>query len=347
MFTKPTTVCIYTTTESCVDAVDDKLCTLFKKTCSTPGCTFRDFHSGPHSTDLVCKKRVREQPETIANSLGSQVLDNRGLSGYGGLCKTGQREAFAYACLATDGPVAYLDGPDAALTSLLLLRGVAPERLAPFNLSTKAAKAIDSKCDKVVCKVQDICKAAENANEEQFSAAWFDMCGVDFGSFDVSSLVHCAEYKFFTLSCRQLLCSDQLSVLCMHLVEAGEKIVERTLYTGCSGKAVNMVFVVSKRSANKKAKRKSDLSDECQTESSKMMINVGTIVRFALSHWKNTEFVEAYGFKVFDDNFLMGAVHSQVSNSDSSYRLTFQLKGGGSMLCSSKYSRHCVLSHAI
>jgi len=319
----------------------------FKK-CATPGCTLGDFHDGPHSTDIVYKKRARQQPASDVNVSGSKlVLDSRGLSGYGGLCKTGHREAFVHTCLTTNGPVAYLDGPDAALTSLLLSRGVAPDRLVPFNLSATAAKAIESKCPAVACRVQDICEAACCANEELFSAVWFDMCGVDFGNFEVGSLVHCAEYKFFTLSCRQLLCSDQLAVLCARLVEAGEKLIERTLYTGCSGKAMNMVFVVSKRSTNKKARRESGSSDEGGAGSISKMINIGTIVRFPLSHWNNTEFVEAYGFKVFGGDSLMGAVHSQASNDDSSYRLSFQLRGGGSMLCSCKYSCACVLSHSI
>lgn len=330
------------------DAVySSKICVDFKKPCSTPGCKFSDFHSGPHSNEIVGQKRVRQNVAAeVSDTEGRMTVDTRGLTGYGGLCKTGHREVFVYTCLATHGPVAYLDGPDGALTSLLLSRGVAPDRLTPFNLSATVATSIEYKCPGVKCRVQDICEAAANADEEQFSSVWLDMCGVDFGKFDVADMVHCAEYKLFTLSCRQLFCSDQQSVLCTRLADAGERIMERSLYTGCSGKAMNMVFVVSKRSAHKKLKHSSDTSDESGTECGKL-VSIGTIVRFPLSHWKNTEFVKEYGFKMFDDNFLMGAVHSQVSNSTSSYRLSFQLKDGGSMLCSSKYSRTCVMDHAI
>jgi hypothetical protein len=330
------------------DYKDADICFSFNKPCATPGCKFGDFHSGPHSNEALGMKRLRQSvAEKVDGREGSLVVDARGLSGYGGLCKTGHREAFVYTCLTTRGPVAYLDGPDGALTSLLLSRGVASDRLTPFNLSSKAATAIEDKCPGVKCRVEDICEAAANADEEHFSSVWFDMCGVDFGKFDVADLVHCAEYKFYTLSCRQLLCSDQQSVLCARLAEAGDKIMERSLYTGCSGKAMNMVFVVSKRDSHKKAKISCGSSDdEYDTECDKL-VNIGTIVRFPLSYWKNTEFLKAYNFKVFDDNFLMGAVHSQVSNSSSSYRLSFQVEGGGSMLCSSKYSRACVLDHAI
>lgn len=319
---------------------------LKKKPCSTPGCKFPDFHGGPHSNEVVGAKRPRQY--VTAKVFGTEdgmVVDTRGRTGYGGVCKSGHREVFVSTCLATIGRVAYLDGPDGALTSLLLSRGVAPDRLTPFNLSEKVARAIEDKCPGVKCRVQDICEAASNADEEYFSSVWFDMCGVDFGRFDVADLVDCAEYKLFTLSSRQLLCSEQLSVLCALLSEAGERIMERSLYTGCSGKAMNMVFAVSKRSSHKKVKH-SDSSDEGDTEGGKR-VSIGTIVRFPLSYWKNTEFVKAYGFKVFDGNFLMGAVHSQVSNSNSSCRLSFQIEGGGSMLCSSKYSRACVLDHAI
>ena len=330
------------------DTIDSTtVCFDFKKPCSTPGCNFGNFHSGPHSNEVVGKKRVRQNVTAqVKTQEGTMTVDTRGLTGYGGLCKTGHREVFVYTCLATRGPVAYLDGPDAALTSLLLFRGVEPDRLTPFNLSATVAKSIEDKCPAVKCRVQDICEAAANADEEYFSSVWFDMCGVDFGRFDVADMVHCAEYKLFTLSCRQLLCSDQQSVLCTRLSDAGEKIMERSLYTGCSGKAMNMVFVVSKSYAHKRYKHSSGSSDESGTECDKL-VSIGTIVRFPLSYWKNTEFVNAYRFKVFEDSYLMGDVHSQVSNSSSAYRLSFQVEGGGSMLCSSKYSRACVMDHAI
>ena len=327
--------------------VSSTACSHFKKRCLTPGCELADFHSGPHSSEAVGGKRQRHQMTAeVCGSKNKMILDGRGMVGYGGLCKTGHREAFVYTCIVTRGPVAYLEGPDGALTSLLLNRGVAPDRLRPFNLSEAVARSIEAKFPNVKCKVQDICEAAANADEEHFSSIWFDMCGVDFGRFEVNDLLDCSEYKLFTLSCRQLLCSDQQSVLCSRLSEAGEKIIERSLYTGCSGKAMNMVFVVSKRSSYSKTQRCSDSSYESDTPCRKTVF-MGTIVRFPLSHWKNTEFVRDYGFKVFDGEFLMGAVHSQVSNSNSSYRLSFQVEGGGSMLCSLKYSGACVLKHAI
>lgn len=323
-------------TEICVDFI--------KKLCCTPGCKFRDFHNGPHSNDVSLGTRSRLPTTGAGNSPKSEItIDNRGLAGYGGLCKSGHRETFVQTCLATTGPVAYLEGPDGALTSLLLAKGVARDRLTPFNLSETVAKSIDCRFPGVKCQVQDICEAAAGADEEQFSSVWFDMCGVDFGVFEVDDLVHCAEYKLFTLSCRQLVCSDQQTVLCQRLSGAGEKIIERSLYTGCSGKAMNMVFIASKRSSHNNSKC---ILDESKATCNKM-INVGTIVRFPLCHWKETEFVKAYGFKVFEQNFLMGAVHSPCSGSNSTYRLSFQLEGGGSMLCSSKYSRDCVLNHTI
>ena len=323
------------------------VCAPVEKKCGTPDCTLSDFHPGPHSCDTRANKRPRTcATEKVAFPVIQKTIDSRGLSSYGGMCKSGHREAFAHACVNTDGPVAYLEGPDGALTYLLLDRGVAPDRLMVFNLSSVVAKAIEAKFPLVECRVQDICEAAADAETEQFSVIWFDMCGNDFGAYEVHQLVDCAQYKFFTLSCRQLLCSDQQSVLCSRLVEAGEKIVERSLYTGCSGKAMNMVFVASKPSCRKKSKQPSSASDESGTECSNE-VSVGTIVRFPLSYWKNLGFVEAYGYKVFDSSFMMGSVHSQVANCSSSYRLTFQLAKGGSMLCSEKYSRDCVVQHTI
>lgn len=266
----------------------------------------------------------------------SRVLtDSRGLCTYDSMSKTGHRETFVHAVLNTKGPVAYLEGPDLGLTSLLLARNVSPDRLVPHNLSRKVAEEVENRFKDVTCMVRDICNTALNARGEEFSVVWFDMCGVDFGTFDVEDLVHCAEYKFFTLSCRQVICMDQQSVLCAHLSACGERILQTSLYTGVSGKAMNMIFVVSKRNCNKKAKLVND------------NIRIGTIVRIPLSFWKDASFVQEYGFNVYDGGFLMGAVHSNVPNSDSLHRISFQVTGGASMLCSMKYHSSVVRAHAI
>lgn len=332
-------------------AIQDEVCKPFKA-CKTPGCTLHDFHNGAHSNEIVSKdKRAKRRAhEEGANIETSAVLDCRGLSGYGGLCKTGHREVFVQAALETDGTVAYLEGPDGALTSLLRERGIARHRLAPYNLSSKVCESIEKRFDGIHCICRDICEAAFEAELEEFSVIWFDMCAVDFGSFLIRNLVDCAQFKLWTVSSRQVLCFDQQTALCTHLTDAGEKIVEKSLYTGCSEKAMNMVFVVSKRSCRKRARSKSDSSDDSSLDCDSSIINIGTIVRVPLSFWPCTKFVHIYGFKIFKFegvDFLVGSVKSPASNTTLNYRLTFQLENGGTRLCAHKYSRAFIMAHAL
>ena len=308
--------------------------------CNTPGCTHLDFHDGPHSFETVSSKRSREP----ISAAPKRLKDDRGFHEYGGLCKAGHREAFVHAALDTKRKVAYLEGPDGALTSLLLSRGVPRERLVPYNLSRGVSAAIEAAFPGVVCVVEDLCKHAASAHEEEFSVVWFDMCGVDFGNFDVADLVDCAEYKFFTISCRQLLCAEQQAVLCRRLVQSGEKLIESSLYTGRSGRAMNMVFVASKRSGRKNARSECSSSDD---NISNEYPGVGTIVKVPLSCWKDARDVYDHGLNVFEGGFLMGAVHSNVTSSPLQYRLAFQLEGGGSKVCSRKYSVDFVQRHMI
>lgn len=262
-----------------------------------------------------------------------QCADSRGVSCYDGICKAGHRETFVQAALNTKRPVMYLDGPNAALTRLLLSRGVPAEMLVPVNNCQKAANEIAG--TGVSCMNADICTLAAIADEEQYGAVWFDMCGVDFGDYQVAELVHCAEYKFFTLSCRQLICKDQENELCRHLAAADEKIVQQGLYTGLSGKAMNMVFVASKR--NRKRKSPSPSSDP---------VVIGTVVKIPLTYWKDQSFLSDFAFKDFDGH-LIGAVHSYVPGTESQVRISFQVWGGGSKLCAEKYTSDVVSRFAM
>jgi hypothetical protein len=309
---------------------------MFKK-CSTPGCTFHDFHDGAHSIEIIERKQKRK---ICALNIDTPTItvDACGIEGYGGMCKVGQREMFVYASKETDARVMYLDGADAALTTLLLKRGVPTDRLVPVNNRTNVAQQIERICPGVKCKVDNICNIAKNTDACEFGVVWFDMCGVDFGMFEVSDLVHCAATKFFTLSSRQLLCVDQQAALCRDLVANQEKIIEQTLYTGLSGKSMNMLFVVSKGTGN------SDHSTHYQH------VNVGTVVKIPLSYWRDHSFLGVYNYKVFGNagnESLIGAVHSRVTNSNSEYRLTFQCNNGTTMLCSSKYRHSVILSYTI
>ena len=186
--------------------------------CGTPGCHSRNFHIGPHSKDIttVGKKRSRKDASTMAPT--QQALDLHRQSSYGSLSKVGHREAFFHATLQSKGSVLYLDGPDAALSHLLLQRGVALKRLVPVNKSLAVALSIEAACPGLTCTVADICELAATACRGAFSVAWFDMCGVDVGNYDVGELIHCAEVKFLTLSSRQLLASEQQSALCTKLI---------------------------------------------------------------------------------------------------------------------------------
>ena len=310
--------------------------------CGTPGCNLIDFHRGAHSNERVDSKRTRKTSDTQCDK---RTVDTHGNSGYGGMCKAGQREMFARAAKESDSPVMYLDGPDAALTVLLLKRDVPAERLVPVNKEVVVARAIESICPEVKCRVDDICIIAAAAEFHEYGAVWFDMCSVDFGTFAVSALVTCAELKFFTLSSRQLLCVDQQTVLCNTLVANHEKIVEQSLYTGISGKAMNMVFVVCKSSGtNKKRCTSGTESDEGLSGD---RIAIGTVVRIPLSYWKSDAFLRQYNFKVFFGGFLVGAVHSRVTNSGSEFWLSFQCDDKTTMRCARKYPRSAIVRYAI
>ena len=318
---------------------------LFKK-CSTPGCTFHDFHDGPHSNEII---ECEQKRKAFALNIDSPAvkIDACGIGGYGGMCKVGQREMFVHAAKETDAPVMYLDGPDAALTTLLLKRGLPTDRLLPVNNRTNVAEQIERICPGVKCIVDNICNIAKNAVCCEFGVVWFDMCGVDFGSFEVSDLVHCAPTKFFTLSARQLLPADQQAALCSTLVANQEKIIQQTLYTGLSGNAMNMIFVVSKGTRNTRR----DTSDTDSDDSTQLQdVKIGTIVKIPLSYWQDQSFLEFYNFKVYGnvrDRSLMGAVHSRAASSNSEFRLTFQCNDGTTKICSSKYHRSVISSHAV
>jgi phospholipid N-methyltransferase len=314
--------------------------------CATPGCTRPDFHYGAHSNETsIGAKRTRMTPSD-AESANKIVTDADRLGAYFSSCKVGQREMFAHLARSCEEPVMYLDAADAALTKLLLARGVAARRLFPVNFKKTVATEIERCCPSVKCLVGDICGYAAAANCNAFGVVWFDMCGTSFGEFDVSELVHCAQHKFYTLSARQLLAAEQQAILCDALLAVGEKLVQRAIYTGLSGAAMNMVFVASKGAGVHKKRCFAD--DESGGASANARIGIGTVVRFPLSCWPDQSFVDVHGFKTFDDGaFLVGAVHSQVPNSPAHFRLSFQLLSGGSMLCASKYSRAVVQAHAM
>ena len=244
-------------------------------------------------------------------------------------------------------PAVYLDGPDAALTKLLLKEGCDPEALMPVNNSASVAAMIESECPNVRCVVDDICRLAARAERDSYGTVWFDMCGVDFGDVRVQELLHCADTKLFTLSCRQIVCSSQQDALCYALVQARESIIEKSLYTGVSGKALNMVFVASKTSTTTAAAAVSHERNGSDVAQHEARAVVGTVVKFPTSFWKTQDFVQAYNYKVFDGKYLLGAVHSQVSNSASMFRLSFQVVGGGTLLCSSKYTLQNIMTYAV
>lgn len=316
--------------------------------CSTPGCTLNDFHAGAHSNEVVERKQKRKACVLVdSNEHPSTVCyDACGIGGYGGMCKIGQREMFVYAARETRAPVMYLDGPDAALTALLISRGLPTYQLVPVNNRANVAQNIERICPGVKCKVDNICNIAKNADCCEYGVVWFDMCGVDFGTFEVSDLVHCAVTKFYTLSSRQLLACEQQAALCSKLVASHEKIIEQTLYTGLSGRVMNMVFVVSKNNGISRrfvAEKRGDSTPRQE-------VRIGTVVEIPLSYWNDQSFLGMYDYKVFGDvrkGSLMGAVHSRVSNSESDYRLTFQCNDGTTMLCSNKYHRSVINSYIV
>tara|TARA_B110001452_G_scaffold138332_1_gene114998 strand:+ start:4527 stop:5411 length:885 start_codon:yes stop_codon:yes gene_type:complete len=285
-------------------------------------------------------------------------VDAHGNTGYGGMCKAGQREAFAHAALEVDrskGPVVYLDGPDAALTRHLLERGVDSDRLVPVNRSAVVAREIERRCPGVRCRVDDICCLASEAAPDAFDVVWFDMCGTDFGEFSVEQLVACAHVKFFTVSSRQLLCMDQAAALCNALAASAEQVVERSIYTGRSGKGLNMVHVVSRTNPSKRRRSRVQpaaaaggelATDEPSAVSASEGVGIGTVVRIPLMYWGNDSFVDRYGYKVFDGH-LIGAVQSHVSNSAGCCRISFQLQHGGTLLCAMRYNRATVEKFAL
>lgn len=328
--------------------------------CATPGCELADFHDGLHSFELDASVsgRKRKHCPLLVQSVEVPV-DAHGKTGYGGMCKAGQREAFAYAALEADrskGAVVYLDGPDAALTRHLCERGVDADRLMPVNRSAVVAREIERRCPGVRCRIDDICRLASEAAPDAFDVVWFDMCGTDFGEFSVEELVACAYVKFFTVSSRQLLCMDQAGALCNALVASGEQVVERSLYTGCSGKALNMVHVVSR--TNRSKRRPSCVQppaaaagDECSTDEASAAtaskgVGIGTVVRIPLSYWGDDSFVGRYGYRVFDGH-LIGAVKSHVTNAVGYCRISFQLQHGDTLLCAMRYHRATVEKFAL
>ena len=164
----------------------------------TPGCVDRGSPDGAHSDYPSGRKRARTLCEAKA------ALDAHGQTGYGGICKVGQREMFAQVVMKRSLPALYLDGPDAALTLHLLKNKVPAARLMPVNKSKAAARQIERACPGVVCVVGDICSVAAAAEPLTFGAVWYDMCGVGFGPYAVSDLVDRAEDQFFTLSCSEV-----------------------------------------------------------------------------------------------------------------------------------------------
>ena len=313
--------------------------------CATPGCTRPDFHYGAHSNETpLGAKRTRKTPADD-ESAKKIATDADSLGAYSSTCKVGHREMFAHIARGCEEPVMYLEAGDAALTKHLLARGVAAHRLSPVNFKKTVAAEIERCCPSVKCLVGDICGIAAAADCNAFGAVWFDMCGTSFGEFGVSELVHCAQHKLYTLSARQILAADQQAILCDALLSAGEKLVQRAIYTGLSGAAMNMVFVASKGVGVRKKRCFAD--DESGGASANARIGIGTVVRFPLSYWGDRVFVDEHDFKIFDGDFLVGAVHSQVPNSLCHFRLTFQLMGGGSMLCASKYSRSVIQTHVM
>ena len=315
----------------------------FVKICTTPGCTFADFHFGPHSNDPSSSVPTKRSRKTVEDN--RRATDCRGLSSYSGPRKVGHRAQFVSVAQTCGSLVVYLDGADGALTNLLLESGIEPERLVPVNNKKAVATQIELDFPKVTCKVDDILRIAADAEVHEFGAIWFDMCSMDFGSYDVSDLLHCSENKFFTLSSRMFLPTDLLRGLCTSLVAGGEKILEQSVYTGVSGRAMNMIFVASKgKCAHKKPRLSETESDEDSTTNGE--ITTSTVVKIPLSYWSNTSFVEEFKYKTFDD-CLIGSVSQPVSNSRSQFRIKFQLVTGDCRLCMDKYSSSTIRRFAM
>ena len=293
--------------------------------CNTPGCMYPDFHTGCHSFEIT--GGAQKRPRTCNTSV--EKHDQHTLcEGYDSIAKQGHRISVIEALKRCKNKrILYLDDGLGSFTKCALNHGIEASHLVPVNKKLDAAKSIEHLTG-VKCILGDICDVGNGAELEEYGVIWYDMCGVDFGRYSVSDLVHGAEYKFYTLSSRSIVCSKQLEELCMALSGCGEKITQRGLYTGRSENSMNMVFVSSKRNTR---------INVCKVIHDTPPA-VGTVVRFPISYWKDTNFIHTYGYKVYDGEFLVGAIHSVCSNSPNNVRLTFNTVCGSSMLCSMMYS---------
>jgi hypothetical protein len=297
--------------------------------CKAPGCKLAEFHDGLHSFEKVGMKLcLPSLPKTEAC-----VMDAHGMTSYNGTCKGGQRVDFLNLARASKKPVLYLDGPDAELTKLLIHNGVEKERLVVVNKSRVVAEEI-SRATGAKCIVGDICEYASKCKPQEFAAAWFDMCGTSFGKFRVSQIVECAHDKFFTLSSRACLAEEQKAALTDLLRFADQKIVQTTLYTGASGKAMNMVFVKCASRESMSPTKKHCLSEMEGDESTTTGggIAVGTVVMIPLTFWKDQRFLQDHEYSMIPTGrgkCLVGSVLSYVTNSTTQLWLTFNLKQGG------------------
>lgn len=300
------------------------------ETCRTPGCTKLNFHAGKHSNECTNATRKRKAQCEVGPNVAPKTR------GFYSTSKRGHRRMVIETLLhCKAGKILYLDAPDAEFTSELIESGVDPNRLCPVNYNRAACDEIQRKCTGVTCIYGDICEIASEAKTHEYAVAWFDMCG---RTLDVKTLTHCAEFKFWTLSCRQIVCAYQEMALVAELNRCGEKIDQRCIYCGLSGQATNMVFVASKHA------RQVNMVEDKEEDS----ITPGTVVKMPLSYWKDSFFVDEYGYQVFDGKYLIGAVHSLCSNSSTHVRLTFNAKPGShasSILCSMQYSRAQILPY--
>ena len=198
------------------------------KRCRTPGCFYNEFHSGLHSFENTSLKRVRVEcsiPKTV-------LVDSVGVESYDSICKAGHRSMFVEIARITTGPLLYLEAVDGSLTNMLLSRGIDASRLNPLNNSLSVVELLQTKFPNVNVRFDDLLSVCEKVNTETFSAVWFDMVSVGFGNYNIKELVHCAEYKLWTLSSRKFICADKLNTLTSALTQARERIVTSSVYTG-------------------------------------------------------------------------------------------------------------------
>ena len=149
---------------------------------------------------------------------------------------------FVCAAKETRAPVMYLDGPDAALTTLLMSRGVSTDRLVPPTTAQASPNRLNAPAQESDAE-STTSAASQRTRTGEFGVVWFDMCGVDFGTLKVSDLVRCAVTS--STPSRQLLASDQQVALQQPRREPREDCRTDAVHRR-SGKAMNMVFVVSK-----------------------------------------------------------------------------------------------------